>query len=88
MTREQFLNGTPFTVGQFTYKGARTFFYDGTGITGQSRSSLDNRIVFIDYEANVSKVGRLGFKGFTYVMDKKVNLNYKFEDLVEFKEEA
>lgn len=87
MTREQFLNGTPFTAGQLTYKGARTFFYDGTGITGQSRSSIDNRVLLQDYECNVTKVGRVGFKGFTYVLSKKVVVSYRFDDLQEVKQE-
>lgn len=88
MTREQFLSGVKFTIGQLKYKGDSTFSYDSKSISRQSRSSIDNRIILDGYECNVDKVGRVGFTGFTYVMGKKVLVKYKFEDLVEFKEEA
>ena len=88
MTKEQFLNGTPFYVGFITYKGACTYSYSKSAgcICKQSRSSIDERVVIDDYECNVLKIGRLGFTGFTHVMKKKVVVKYKFEDLVEFKE--
>ncbi len=90
MTREQFLNGTIFTIGGSTYKGDCTYFYEQyVGcIIKQSRSSVDERKVLEDYECNVPKVAKTGFEGFTYVMKKKVVVKYKFSDLVEFKEEA
>ena len=88
MTREQFLNGTIFTVGGPTYKGASTYSYNENAgcIMRQTRSSLDERIVMNEYECNVPKVTRTGFEGFTYVMKKKVVLRYKFSDLVIFEE--
>lgn len=86
MTKEQFLSGTPFTVGSITYKGASTFYYsnDPGCICKQSRSSINERVIIDEYECSVSKIGRVGFTGFTYVMKKKVVVKYKFEDLVEF----
>ena len=88
MTREQFLNGTMFTVGGPTYKGACTYSYNDNAecMMRQSRSSVDERIVMNEYECNVPKVTRTGFQGFTYVMKKKVVLKYKFSDLVIFEE--
>jgi len=88
MTREQFLNGTIFTVGFVTYKGASTYSYNENAgcIMRQSRSSLDERIVLNEYECNVPKITKTSFTGFTYVMKKKVVVRYKFEDLVVFKE--
>ena len=46
MTREQFLNGTMFTVGGPTYKGASTYSYNESAgcMMRQTRSSLDERI--------------------------------------------
>jgi hypothetical protein len=89
MTREQFLNGTIFSVGFLRYKGACTYSYDQNAgcMMKQSRSSIDERIVLTDYECNVPKVTKTGFEGFTFVMKKKVVVKYKFEDLVEFKHE-
>jgi hypothetical protein len=90
MTREQFLNGTIFSVGFSRYKGASTYSYNESAgcIMRQSRSSINERIVLNEYECNIPKVTKTSFTGFTYVMKKKVVVRYKFEDLVEFKEEA
>lgn len=88
MTSEQFLNGTPFRVkGINSYKGAPTYKYDEC-IVEENRSSIDERVILTSYHLNVTKVGKVGFEGFTFVMNKKVKVKYRFEDLVEFKEEA
>jgi hypothetical protein len=86
MTREQFLNGTPFTIGRPTYKGTCTYYLNHKAecISKQIRSSIDERVVLDNYECNVIKIGRLGFTGITYIMKKRVIVKYKFEDLVEF----
>lgn len=85
MTKEQFLNGTSFTVGVPTYKGAETFKYDGNCIVTESRSSKDERVLFDSHECNIIKIGKVGFTGFSFVVNKRVNIKYRFEDLVEFK---
>ena len=87
MTKEQFLNGTPFYIGAKSYNGACTYsFSKSIGcMLKQTRSSIDERVMLEDYECNIGKVGRLGFTGFTHVMKKKVVVKYKFSDLVEFK---
>ena len=86
MTKEQFLNGTIFTIGLPTYKGACTYSYnqDAGCMMRQSRSSINNAVVIDDYECNIPKVTKSGFEGFTHVMRKKVVVRYKFSDLVEF----
>jgi hypothetical protein len=86
MTKEQFLSGTPFTVDSKTYKGASTFYYnnDPGCICKQSRSSIDERVVIDEYECTVTKISRTRFTGFTYVIKKKVTVNYKFGDLVPY----
>lgn len=90
MTREQFLNGTMFTVGLPTYKGTSTYSYSEKAgcIKRQIRSSVDERIVMDEYECNVEEITKTGFEGFAFVMKKKVVVKYKFSDLVEFTEEA
>jgi hypothetical protein len=88
MTAEQFLNGTSFTVGAPRYKGAETFKYDNGGgcIIRESRSSRDQRVLFVSHECNTIKIGRTGFTGFTFIVNKRVNIKYRFEDLVVFEE--
>lgn len=88
MTKEQFLDGTPFRVKGFsTYKGASTYKYDEC-IVEENRSSIDERIIVTTHHLNVSKIGSKGFEGFTFILSKKVKVKYKFEDLVEFIQEA
>jgi hypothetical protein len=87
MTKEQFLNRVSFKVKGIDYKGAETYYYDDC-IMRESRSSIDDRVITMGYHANVIKVGRTCFTAFTYVMNKRVVVKYRFEDLVEFKEEA
>jgi len=87
MTKEQFENGTSFKVKGQTYRGDYTFTYDGVCICRESRSSINEEILYSSYHLNISKIGRTGFVGFTFVMDKKVNVKYKFEDLVAFRVE-
>ena len=88
MTREQFLSGTPFTIGRPRYKGCETYYLDNGSVSRQSRSSKDERVIIEGYEANIIKVGRLGFSAYSFVLGKKVTRKIKFEDLVEFKIEA
>ena len=90
MTREQFLNGTMFTVGGPTYKGASTYSYNESAgcMMRQIRSSLDERIVMSEYECNVQKVTRTRFEGFAFVLKKKVVVKYKFSDLVIFEDQG
>ena len=87
MTREQFISGTSFRVKGPSYKGAETYYYDEC-IMKQSRSSIDERVIIEGYHANVLKIGRVGFTAFTFIMNKKVVVKYRFDDLVEFIEEA
>lgn len=87
MTKEQFLSGVSFkVVGKSDYKGASTFKYDGECILQETRSSIDEKIMYNAYHLNIKKIGRLGFEGFVFVMNKKVNIKHKFEELVEFEE--
>lgn len=92
MTKQDFLSGKPFRVasnsGYVNYKGASTFFYDGSCMMKQTRSSIDENILYSDYHMNIKTIGDKWFSGFTYVMNKKVQIRLKFEQLVEFRQEA
>jgi len=90
MTKEQFLDGTPFYIKRKAYKGDATYSYnqDIGCICKQSRSSLDERVILDDYECNMGKLGRIGFTGFTHVMGKRVIVKLKFSDLVPYQSEV
>ena len=87
MTKEQFISGVTFKVVGPTYKGAETYYYSDC-IMKQSRSSIDEEVLFERHHCNVLKIGRVGFTAFSFIMKKKVVVKYRFEDLVEFVEEA
>ena len=87
MTKDQFISGQSFKVSTgVNYKGSHTFKFDGDCILQQSRSSIDDSILFTSYHLNVSKITKVGFTGFVYVMSKLVKVSYKFEDLEVFEE--
>lgn len=88
MTREDFLNGVSFRVVGPTYKGDWTYKYQDEMVVRESRSSTDEIVLTFAHHCNVFKVGKVGFKGFAYVFNKKVNVNIRFEELFRFKEEA
>jgi hypothetical protein len=87
MTKEQFLSGVSFKVKGMTYKGANTYSYNvkDNYMLKQTRSSINDEVVVDDYCCNILKVGKVGFEGFCFVVNKRVTVKYKFEDLVEFK---
>jgi hypothetical protein len=85
MTKQEFENGTPFRVkGIHTDKGSSTYYYKDGVISKQIRSNVDERVLTDDYHLNIDEVSNKWFSGFVYVMNKKVIVKYKFEDLVAF----
>jgi hypothetical protein len=87
MTRQQFISGTPFYIKRKCYKGDSTFYFSDRTISRQVRSSIDDKVILDTHECNIIKLGIVGFTAFTYVMGKKVNVKYRFDDLVQFKHE-
>jgi hypothetical protein len=88
MNKEKFLAGVPFRVnGIHQGKGSATFYYDEC-IMKQIRSGETDKVLVEDYHMNVQTVDDKWFLGFTFVMDKKVEVKYRYSKLVEFKEEA
>ena len=82
MTKDQFISGQSFKVsGQSDYKGAATFKFEGDYIIKESRSSIEEEVLFSGYHLNVQKITGVGFEGFVYVMAKLVKVKYRFEDL-------
>ena len=87
MTKEQFLSGVSFRVKGTTYRGDGTFKYEEC-ILKETRSSIDEKVLYTAYHCNIIRLGRLGFEGFVFIMNKKVLVKHKFEDLVIYEEEA
>jgi len=84
MTKEQFLSGTPFYIGSKKYLGDSTYYFDDGHISRHSRSSINDEIIFNNYECNVIKMGRVSFTGFTFVLGKKTVVTVRFDNLVPY----
>ena len=86
MTKQEFLSGKTFKFAKNT--GSNTFQYGKSeeGFSGYIQrnilSSDGERIILTDYEANVSKIGSKTFTVCTYVLDKRVQLKYRFDELI------
>ena len=86
MTKQEFLAGNPFSIGLKYRKGDSTYYFTPSEITSgslskQIRSGVDGRAITNDYHLSVDKIGTKSFIGFVYVMEKRVNIKYRFEDL-------
>ena len=86
MTKQEFLAGNPFTIGLKYRKGDSTYYFTPSEIaTGslskQIRSGIDGRAVTDDWHLSIDKIGTKSFTGSVYVMEKRVNVKYRFEDL-------
>ena len=86
MTKQEFLAGTPFSIELKYRKGDTTYYFTPGEITSgslskQIRSGIDGRAITDDYHLSVDKIGTKSFTGFVYVMEKRVNIKYRFEDL-------
>jgi hypothetical protein len=92
MTKQEFLAGNPFSIGLKYRKGDSTYYFTSSEITSgslskQIRSGVDGRVITDDYHLSVDKIGTKSFAGFVFVMEKRVNIKYRFEDLKSYVEE-
>lgn len=87
MTKQEFISGQSFRVSKGTkYKGSETYKFDTNHMLKESRSSIDESVLFTNYHLNVGKISSVGFEGFVYVMSKLVKVKYRFEELEVFEE--
>jgi hypothetical protein len=89
MTKQEFLSGKVFrfekNTGSNTFQYVSPFEDFGEGCIQRNILSSDGgRIILTDHEVNITKIGTKTFTVYTYVLDKKVQLKYRFEDLVMF----
>ena len=87
MTKQEFLSGKVFKFAKNT--GGNTFQYGESTLVGGDGyiqrnilSSDGERVILTDYEANVSKIGSKTFTVCTYILDKRIQLKYRFDELI------
>jgi hypothetical protein len=88
MTKQEFLSGKVFKVSNSIVGNTYQFIpsnnngdSDSNGYIQKNIMSGD-RVVLSDHEGNVTKIGTKTFEMFTFVMDKKVKLKYRFDELI------
>ena len=74
MTKQEFIDGKPFTMGNFNEKFAYKGLPNGNGI-------IVNHGLGGYYIGNMEKLGSRMFKMFTFVMNKKCTVKARYEDL-------
>ena len=87
MTKQEFLNGERFSLEAIVYGTSRTDynFITRGGLNAIDRnyiSSLTGEIILTDSEVNISEITKTGFKGFTFIMGKKVEVKFQFKNLL------
>ena len=84
MTREQFLNGVSFYLpNELLRDEYTTYKYKEEMILKESRNRKGD-VILRRYESNVENIKNKFAEAYTYILDKRVAVKLKFEDLVEY----
>ena len=89
MTKEQFLNETPFSLN-YDYSKDSTYVYNNPN-NGTAKGSLskeyrtnEGKVLISDHLMNIDKIGNKMITGYTFILDSKIVKKIRFEDMVEF----
>jgi len=93
MTKQQFLDGRSFRVNQATRKGSASFRYECNinnpkepgYLMREIRRESTGEMVIDDFEISITKITDNTFSGHGFVMDKMVNIRYRFDQLIPVK---
>ena len=84
MTKEQFLNGVSFYLpNELLRDEYTTYKYQEEMILKESRNRKGD-VIFRRYEANVENIKNKFAEAYTFILNKRVAVKLKFEDLVEY----
>lgn len=84
MTKEQFLNGTSFYLpNEILRDEDTTYKYQEEMILKETRNRKGD-VILRRYEANAENIKTKFAEAYTYVLDKRVAVKLKFEDLIEY----
>ena len=83
MTREQFLNGVSFYLpNELLRDEYTTYKYQEEMILKESKNKKGD-VILRRYESNVKNIKTKFAEAYTYILDKRVTVKLKFEDLKE-----
>ena len=85
MTKEQFLNGVSFYLPNEMLRDENTTYkYQEEIILKETRNEKGD-VILRRYEANAENIKTKFAEAYTYILDKRVAVKLRFEDLVEYK---
>ena len=88
MTKQEFLSGKVFKISNSIFNSTYQFISNGSNESGDIKGFIQknimsgDKVVLTDHEGNVDKIGSKTFEMYTFVMDKKVKLKYRFDELI------
>jgi hypothetical protein len=87
MTKQEFLSGKVFKLADHSYSNTYQFIpsksKDVEGFIQRNIMSSDgDRVILFDHEANITKIGSKTFEIYSFVMSKRVQLKYRFDELI------
>ena len=89
MTKEQFLNETPFSLN-YDYSKESTYVYNNPN-NGTDKGSLskeyrtkDGKLLISDHLMNIEKIGTKMITLYTFLLGDKIVKKIRYEDMVEF----
>lgn len=91
MTKEQFLNGTPFSLNYDYSKNITSTYVYNNPNNGTEKGSLskeyrtnEGKVLISDHLLNIDKIGSKMITGYTFILDSKIVKKIRYEDMVEF----
>lgn len=83
MTKQQFLDGKPFSL-PYTYSNNATYKCDDENkCLVQEYRTKEGKVIVSDYLMNIDKIGNKMVTCFTYILGTKITKKIRYEDMVE-----
>lgn len=88
MTKQEFLSGKVFKISNSVSSSTYQFISNDINESGDTKGFIQknimsgDKVVLTDHEGNVDKIGSKTFEMYTFVMDKKVKLKYRYDELI------
>ena len=88
MTKQEFLSGKVFKISNSVFSSTYQFISNDSNESGDTKGFIQknimsgDKVVLTDHEGNVDKIGTKTFEMYTFIMDKKVKLKYRYDELI------